>query len=727
MDTKNRIEYLSEKLLALQKAYYVDGNPIVSDREYDGLFDELVKLEAEHPELAKPDSPTQRVGSDLSSDFPEVKHSIPVLSLDKAYSDEEILSFFSKSVEKEGSKLSFVAEEKIDGISMVLYYEDGVLVRAVTRGNGEVGNDVTANIKTIKAVPLRLPEKINIAIRGEVYISKADFQLVKERRYQEWLKKQEERASNGRKTSSEDSYTDVANPRNLAAGSVKLQKSQEAGRVPMTIFCYEGFWEDPSLAPTDHLAILKKLNDLGFRTNPHLGYFAKTRAEAETTLERVGLKGKGYSFEEIEEYIKEKTEERPTLPYEIDGLVFKIDELEVREHFGYTEHHPRWAIAYKFESPQAATKINDITIQVGRTGRITPVAELDAVALGGSTVRRATLHNQEYIDELEIAIGDTVSVVKRGDVIPAVEEVLEKNEEGNLTYRIPEICPSCKSELVKKGAHLFCVNKDCPDQILGRLSFFTGRNQMDIESIGPKAIELLISKGLVRDIPDLYTCDYDLLEGTKGVAQKTIQAFKSGIKESFNRPFHVVLMSLGLPEVGKKGAVILTKGGFNNIDKLLEASDAGDVEAFTRIPQIGEQTALLIINALQDKDMRERIQRLREVGLQFEEKEEVNNLPLVFEGQTWCVTGSFENFNPRTKALEEIEKRGGRTTSSITSKTTHLLCGKGGGSKRSQAEKLNVILVEEPQFLELLESADSKEVVSNVEKRADNGGQLSLF
>ena len=698
MDIKARMQELTNELLRYQEAYYVEGKSLVSDLEYDGLFDELSKLEKEHPEYASSSSPTQRVGSDLTSDFPEVKHTIPVLSLDKAYSVEEVLSFMGKCEEKGKEKLSFVEEEKIDGISMVLYYEDGILVRGVTRGNGSVGNDVTANIKTINQIPLRLKEKVNLVVRGEVYLAKADFLKFKD-------------------------LDGAANPRNLAAGSVRRQKSSETAQIPLQIFIYEGFWEDESKTPQDHISILAKLKELGFRINPHLALFSSSKEKSENMLKTAGLEGKAYSFDSLGSYIKDVTQKRQDLEYEIDGMVTKINELDVRKELGYTQHHPRWAIAYKFESPQAETIINGITMQVGRTGRITPVAELNPVALGGSTVKRATLHNQEYIDELEIAIGDKVSVVKRGDVIPAVEEVLEKNEEGNTTFKIPHICPCCNTPLEEKGAHLFCPNPECPDQVLGRIAFFASRECMDMESFGPKSVEVLIKHGFIKDIPDLYTFNYDKIldENIKGLGEKTVNQFKVAVKESKKKPFRVVLTSLGLPEVGKKGAEILIKGGFDSIDKLIQASFNKDIEAFTKIPQIGEQTATLIINALNDKVLLERIEKLKSAGLQFEENHEENSLEQIFAGQVWCVTGSFEHYNPRSLALAEIEKRGGRTTSSVTSKTTHLLLGKGGGSKRATAESLGVKLVDEGEFLKMIGEGEVKT------ESAPEDGQLSLF
>lgn len=684
MDIKEEIRELTDKLKIYQDTYYKEGVSLVSDQEYDRLFDKLKKLEEEHPELAELDSPTRRVGSDLTNDFPEVRHSIPVLSLDKAYSKEEVLSFFNKSIDKEGGALSFAAEEKIDGISMVLYYEDGILVRAVTRGNGEVGNDVTANIMTIKSVPLKLNESVDLAVRGEVYLPKADFLRLNDLE--------------------EDDKNKAANPRNLAAGTVRRQKSQEAAQVPLNIFCYEGFWSDKSKTPKDHLHILKKLKDLGFRINPDFAFFSDTREKAEKALEEAGLDGVGYAFSDIQDYISKETEERKGLPYEIDGLVFKINELDVRDHFGYTEHHPRWAIAYKFESPQATTVLESITCQVGRTGRITPVAEVKAVALGGSTIKRATLHNQEYIDELELAIGDTVSITKRGDVIPAVEQVLEKNELGNTTYKMPDVCPCCGARIVQEGAHQFCPNYDCPDQVKARIAFFASRDMMDIETLGPKTVETLYEKGLLKSIEDIYRADYDSLFGTPGIGEKTIKLLKSGVEESIKQPFKVVLASLGIAELGPKMADILIDAGFDNIDKLINAAYNGDESAFTSIKGVGESTAKLIIKAFKDERLLAAISYLRSVGLHMSKEADENKeeYPQIFSGQVWCVTGSFENFNPRSKAMAEVEKRGGRTVTSVTGKTTHLLAGKGGGSKRADAEKVGARIVSEEEFISLL-------------------------
>ena len=695
MNVKEEIDKLTAELKIYQDKYYKEGVSLISDNEYDRLTDRLIELETEHPELQHPDSPTKRVGSDLTNDFPEVRHTIPVLSLDKAYSDEAVLSFFSKSIDKEGGALSFAAEEKIDGISMVLYYEKGILQRAVTRGNGEIGNDVTPNIMTMPSVPLSLSEPIDIAVRGEVYLNKADF----------------ERLNN----EEPDESRKAANPRNLAAGTVRRQKSSEAGRVPLTIFCYEGFWSDKTETPPDHLHILSKLKALGFRTNPHFAFFASSKKEAEEKLSEAGLEGEAYSFDEIDAFIKKKTAERKNLPYEIDGLVFKINELDVRESFGYTEHHPRWAIAYKFEAPQAEAKLLGITVQVGRTGRITPVAEITPTKLGGSTIRRATLHNQEYIEELELAIGDTVSISKRGDVIPAVESVIEKNEEGHTTFVLPPDCPCCHTPIIQVGGLQYCPEYTCPDQVKGRIAYFASADEMDIESLGLRTVELLYDAGILRSVEDIYTADYSAAASLPGLGEKSIALLEKGVRESLSRPFSTVLSALGAADIGRKSAEMLVRSGFDSIEKIQN----GTVSGFAAIPGFGELTGERIVQAFASPSLRKTLEGIRKAGVHLDASQDAKgeDLPKTLSGTVWCITGSFEAFNPRSKALREIEKRGGRTVSSVTGNTTHLLAGKGGGSKRAEAERLGVEIVSEEEFMRLI----------GMEAAAPDDGQLTLF
>ena len=694
MDYIERSKELSRLLTEYQKAYYVQGRPLVSDLEYDRLFDELLLLESQHPDIRTPDSPTQRVGSDLTSDFPEVQHTIPVLSLDKAYSDSEILSWISKTIKNTGENLSFVLEEKLDGFSIVLYYEKGLLTRAVTRGNGFVGNDVTANVKTIYSVPLRLNESVDIAVRGEVFLKKAEFEKI-----------------NATLT---EPY---ANPRNLAAGTIRRNKSSETAQVPLSIYVYEGFWTEPENL-TDHIQILSRLKALGFPVDPHISYFCRTKEEAELRLGQAGLEGEAGSFDDIPAAIADRTGTRASLPYEIDGLVVKVNELATREDLGYTEHHPRWAIAYKFEAPQAQTQVLDIDVQVGRTGRVTPMARIRETQLSGSTIRNITLHNQDYVNELELAIGDTVSISKRGDVIPAVENVIEKNEQGNTTWKMPEKCPVCGSELVKRGAHHFCPNYDCPAQAKGRLAFFCGKGQMDIEGLGARTVEILYDKGFVTTISGLYEFDFSNLrfvEGFGGTEGKKIESIKIALQESLNTPFRNVLVSIGIPEFGKKAVDLVCDAGFDSMDKLIDLADRNDTEALSAIKGIGPKTAEIIIDGLKSETVRKLIEDLRKAGLHMEdEKEEGPVLEQIFQGQSWCVTGSFVNFNPRNKAMEEIKRRGGTEVSGVSRKTTCLLAGSGAGSKLDKAREFGVRVVTEDEFMKMIGASDGASAEQNV-------------
>ncbi|NCC63026.1 MAG: DNA ligase (NAD(+)) LigA [Spirochaetia bacterium] len=684
------VRSLIEKLSTYQKAYYIDNKPLVSDMEYDRLFDQLTALEKEYPSLRFADSPTNRVGSDLDSSFDEVSHTIPVLSLDKAYTQEELISWIGKTQKRVSQQLGVIIEEKIDGISIVLYYEQGVLIRAVTRGNGSVGNDVTANVKTIATVPLRLAREETLAVRGEVYLSKNAFIKL-----------------------NEELETPFANPRNLAAGTIRRIKSSEVAKVPLQMFVYEGFWEDGK-THADHLSVLAALHGLGFPLNKNIAFFSQDKQTAELALHEAGLEGFSGSFSDIAHYIEKQIESRASLPYEIDGLVAKVNELEARKQLGYTEHHPRWALAYKFESPQAQTVLQEIDLQVGRTGRITPVARVNPVKVAGSTIKNITLHNQEYINMLELGLGDVVEISRRGDVIPAVERVIEKNVHSSLTYRLPESCPVCNTSLVVKGAHHFCPNEYCPAQVKGRVEFFIGKDGMDIENFGPETASFLIELGLIKDVPDIYRIDYKkVLADQKGFGEKKILLLEKGVQKSKEQPFKKVLVALGIPELGKKGADLLISGGLSSMDLLLEVSRNNDIDRLTQIKQIGEKSARLYIQALQDEAMLARLQALKELGLsmQAEQERESSDTPLQFLDQVWCVTGSFDHFNPRSKALEEVEKRGGRTVSSVTSKTTHLLAGRNAGSKLAAAQKLGVAVVDEAQFLAMLKSEVKREEV----------------
>lgn len=647
---------LAEDLRRYQYEYYVLGRPSVSDLEYDRLFDRLSDLESRYPELKTADSPTQRVGSDLEAGFEETAHTVPVLSLDKAYSVAEVVAWMRKLP----PQTVFSAEQKIDGVSIVLYYENGILTRAVTRGNGFVGNDVSENVRTVRSVPLRIPYEGKLAVRGEIYLPKKDFELL-----------------------NKTLEVPFANPRNLTAGVIRRKQSREAAVVGLRLFVYEGFFEPPL---PDQQTVFEKLREYGFPLNPNTVFLTADE-------------------ERLRSQIEKETHERSRLPYEIDGLVFKVASTAEREALGYTEHHPKWAIAYKFESPTGETTVEGIDVQVGRTGRMTPVARVAPVEIGGSMISNVTLHNQDYIDLLELSVGDRVQVSKRGDVIPAVERVIEKNE-GAPVYKMPERCPECGAEAENAGAHRFCPNGDCPAQKRGRLKFFIGRDQMNIENLGGETMDFLIGKGFVSSPPDIYRFDYTKLMKYDGFGEKKVESIVRGVEKSKSQPFAKVLVSLGIPELGPKAVSLLIDSGLTSIDLWLEAAEKGDESVFLSVKGVGPSIAASVIGALNRPEMRGMIEDLRRCGLSFECGKRSSGTDSRFVGTSWCITGSFGHFKPREKAQNEIEKRGGRVVAAVSAKTDYLLVGEGGGGKRAKAEALGVTIIDEQRFLKMIKGEE---------------------
>ena len=677
MNIKQRIENLSKELLRHQYLYYIKAEPEISDKEYDRLFDELVALEKKYPEYAFKNSPTKRVGSDLDNVFAEKKHEIPVLSLDKEYTLQGLTKWVKKIISNSERELSFVVEEKIDGASIVLYYKNGVLDSALTRGNGMFGNDVTENIRTIKQIPLITEEKSDFAVRGEIFINKSDF-----------LKYNK---------SFENKYS---NPRNLAAGSLRNLKSSVVAKIPLNFLAYEGFFKNQFC--NNHILILLKLKHMGFCINKNIAFFSSNVKDISVVPNEFPeiIKGK---IKDISAYIEGKIKGRNKLDYEIDGLVVKINEIDIRENLGHTSHHPRWEIAFKFDSPIAQTVLKNIVIQVGRNGRVTPVAILEPVKIAGSVVSRATLHNQEYIEILELGPGDLVSISKRGDIIPAVEEVIEKSYENPAVYKFQENCPFCGSRLIKQGAHHFCKNKKCPERMKRSLIHFVSKNQMDIDTLGEKTIKFLFERGFVKIIPDIYKFNYDLLLKEEGFKEKRVDNIKKSIDKSKSRPFKKVLAALGFDGLGTSVASELIKNGFNSIDKIIEIASKGEKEEFSKIEGFGTITAELLIEHFTDNKNLELIRELKKWELNFKEKIESETLKIKpFENQIWAITGSFKNFKPRSKAAEKIEQRGGKVNNTISSKTTHLLTGSLSGSKLERARNLNVKIVNEKEFLDML-------------------------
>jgi len=672
MDIKKIIEEISEKLLHYQNHYYVFAKPIVSDAEYDKLFNRLQDLEKKYPEFALKNSPTKRVGSDLNNKFPEIKHSISVLSLDKEYSEEGILKWIKKITNGTKKDVSFVIEEKLDGASIVLYYKSGILETALTRGDGIKGNVVTDNIRTINQIPLILPRKIDIAIRGEIFIKKSEFS--------KFNKKFDNKYSN---------------PRNLAAGSLRNLKSSVVAKVPLNMFAYEGYYENSK----DHIEILSNLKSLCFPVNNNIALFSNNGLFLKKMEKKLPKIFTGY-IEELFDYIKKKIANRKNIDYEIDGLVIKVNEIELRSELGETSHHPKWAVAYKFDSPIAETTLESIVIQVGRNGRVSPVAILAPVQIAGSIVSRATLHNQEYIDILELGEGDRVSISKRGDVIPAVEKVIEKNKNNPSIYKIRDDCPFCGTRLIKNGAHSFCKNSECPERIKRAIVFFVSKGQMDIDTLGEKTIEFLLNKKYIKSIPDIYSFDYNKLLGEEGFKEKKIDNIKKSVLKSKDNDFAIVFTSLGFEGIGKIAVSDLIKNGFDSFKKIQNTAKAGDIKIFSDISGFGDITAQFLIDHFTNKENLELIENLANEGLKTKaEKKEKSEIEQIFKGEIWVITGSFKNFNPRSIAADEIEKRGGQVTNTVSSKTTHLLAGEGGGSKLGKAKKFKVTIVNEEEFV----------------------------
>ncbi len=671
-DIQTKIDDLTDTISQAEKAYYVDSKPIMSDHDFDTLFNQLVELEKQYPQFKHSLSPTSRIGSDLDSKSSEKEHTIPVLSLDKCYSIEELNNWVSKNSIQFPGQIDLVVEPKIDGAGVVLYYNNGELSYALTRGNGFLGNDITDNIKTIKSVPLTIDYKGELAIRGEVYIEKEDFKNFN--------------------TNEKDS--EYANPRNLASGSIRRLKSSETRGVPLKLFVYEGYIKEELFK--SHIDNLMFLKQNGFRVNLNCGFFSDSNNAQLLNFEN-SITGK---LSDYGDFIKHFAEIRNSLRYEIDGLVIKINNLAIREELGFTRHHPRWAIAFKFDAILAETVVNDITVQIGRGGRVTPVAILEPVLLSGSTISRATLHNQDYINTLGLNCGDRVAISKRGDVIPAVEKVIEKI--GSIDpFKMPETCPECHSVLVYDGAHLFCENIECPKRMLGTMQFFVSRSQMDIESLGDKTLEFLFAKGMIRTIPDIYIFDYNALNGMDGFGDKKVSNIIDAVSNSKKKSFITVLSSLGLKDIGEKTAELLIKE-YHNVDAIIEAAKKNDSTIFSSIFGIGEGIALSVIKHFTNKQVIEMINTLKNCGLQFQSEVVINNETQFLSGTKWVVTGSFEHFKPRDIASEKIKLFGGEIVGAVSTKTNFLLCGSDAGSKLDKAKSLGIRIIEEEEFISII-------------------------
>lgn len=658
-----RVEKLRKELHEHDYRYYVLAEPTISDEQYDRMMRELAELEEQYPELRSPDSPTQRVGGQPTKEFATVTHHPPMLSLANSYSEEEIREFDRRVRNLLGGESPrYVAELKFDGVAIALRYRDGVFVQGATRGDGTQGDDITANLRTIRMLPLRLHNAEapfrNIEVRGEAFMDKADF-----------LAMNKQREAAGEKL--------FINPRNSTAGTLKLQDPRIVASRPIKMFAYYLLAPDAKL--TSHYQNLQILRSLGFPVNEH------------TRLCR--------TIDEVIEFWKEWEPRRDTLPYDIDGVVVKVDSLQQQARLGSIAKSPRWAIAFKFASRKAETVLKDIILQVGRVGTITPVADLEPVFVGGTTVSRASLYNMDYINELDLRIGDTVIVEKGGDVIPKVTEVIRaKRPKHAEPFVMPKRCPECNSPLFKPEGEVnyYCENSECPAQVKGRLEHFASRGAMDIEGLGEAVVEQLVGLGWVKNCADLYSLHHHREEMIRleRWGEKSTQNLLDAIESSKKRPFHRVLYALGIRHVGQGVAQLLTEH-FPSIERLADAS----VDDLQSISGIGPQIAESVFRFFKEKHNREIIRRLAQAGVTMRAPIARRKGPL--SGLTFVLTGTLPSFT-REQAKQLIEEHGGRVASGISKNVNFVLVGEDAGSKLDKAKKLGIPTVDEDEFKKML-------------------------
>lgn len=668
---EKRIKELREQLDEHDYKYYVLADPAISDHSYDLLLKELETLEAEYPQLITPDSPTQRVGRDLTKEFNPVTHMIPMLSLANTYSQEEVYDFDRRVREAlpANEKIEYVVEMKIDGASVSLNYQDGVLKTGATRGDGTVGDEITTNIRTIKSIPLKFKKSSstkyslrNIEVRGEIYMNVEDF-----------LKMNKERETAGERQ--------FSNPRNSCAGTLKMQDPRIVAKRNLRMFAYSLISVEEEFS--SQYENLQLLQELGFRVNPEFILCS--------------------SIDEVIAKCNEFEEKREKLNYEIDGAVIKVNSIRQQRELGSIAKSPRWAVAFKFKARQAITTIEKIRWQVGRLGTLTPVAELEPVFLAGSTISRATLHNYDEIKRKDIRAGDKVIIEKGGDVIPKVVEVLlNERKKGVPETVLPDRCPVCSSVLYKPEAEVayYCENTECPAQVRGRIEHFSARGAMDIEGLGEALIDLFVTKGFLKTYADIYDLkDHrdDLIE-IERLGEKSIDNLLKGIEKSKKQPFFKVLFALGIRYVGSGAARKLAEN-FNTIDDLKNAS----LDNITAIHEIGPRIAESIINFFGNSSNVELIERLKKQGLNFNSGR-ANIKPNVLTGKTFVLTGSLEKYS-REEASEKIMSLGGKVTSSVSKKTDFIVAGESAGSKLDKAEALGVNILQEDDFIKLLEEA----------------------
>lgn len=656
MDYRGEIKELREKLNENARLYYTLDASTMSDYEYDRLYRRLQELEAAHPEEITPDSPTQRVGDAVLNDFAEVRHPVPLESLEDVFDGDEVKGFLSKVLETL-PRAEYSVEPKVDGLSVALEYRDGQFYQGATRGDGRVGEDVTGNLRTVRSIPKNLPEKLpRLIVRGEVYMARSVFDRINE-----------ELELEGKPL--------LANPRNAAAGSLRQKDPKVCAKRQLDIAVFNlQLVEGRSFAT--HSETLDYLREQGFPVIPH------------TVLR---------DPEEILEQIQKLGDNRMDFPYDIDGAVVKLNDLSDRSILGSTAKCPKWAVAYKYPPEQKESRVADIVVQVGRTGVLTPKAVLEPVRLAGTTVTNATLHNQDYITEKDIRIGDTVVVQKAGEIIPEIVSVVkEKRPEGTKPYHLPDKCPVCGAAVLRDpdGAAVRCTGAECPAQLLRNMIHFASRDAMDIDGVGPAVLQQLIASGLVSNPADLYDLRAEQLEGLDRMGKKSAQNAVDAISRSKENDLWRLIFALGIRQVGAKAAKILATH-FGSMDGLRRAT----AEELTEIDDVGAVTADYITHWMQSDQAADLLARLQKVGVNMECHQEL--VDRRFAGMTFVLTGALTRFT-REEAGEMIELRGGKVSSSVSKKTTYVVAGENAGSKLKKAGELGVSVLSEEEFLALI-------------------------
>lgn len=654
---KKRIDELIEKINKASYEYYVNDNPSITDQEYDDYYNELLNLEKKYPQYKREDSPTLRVGGQVVDKFEKVTHEYPMLSFDDIFNEDEII-LFDERIKKTCPNACYTLEPKMDGLSGSLLYKNGVLIKAATRGDGLIGEDITHNVKTIKSVPLKLNKDIDIEVRGEIYMSKKSFEKCNEERQ-------------------EKSENLFANPRNAAAGSVRQLDSRVAARRGLDFMAY--FLPNPNKygikTQSESLDFLK---ELGFKTNHKLNGIAK-------------------NVKEIIDYIDELSDKRDNLPYEIDGVVLKVNSLEEEEKLGFTQRVPRWGIAYKFPAVEVLTTLKEIKFTVGRTGKITPNAIFNPVHVAGSVVSKATLHNEDYCKDKDIRLGDVIAIRKAGDVIPEVVSVKKERRKGNeIPFKMIDNCPMCESKLIKEDANYFCKNESCPARKIESLIHFASRDTMNIDGLGERIIEDFYNMGFIKNISDIYRLQNhkkDLIE-LEGFGDKSVNNLLDSIEKSKSNSLEKVLFALGIRHVGKKTAKILARR-YKTIDNLMSVGE----EELTSVSDVGGIIAKSIIEYFKDPNNLNLIKELEELGLNFEYISTSVNDKL--EGRTFVLTGTLEKYKREelTKILEDL---GAKVTNSVTKKTSGVIVGDKPGSKYDKAIKLGIEIYKEDDVKKLI-------------------------